>query len=54
MVGAFLPLLIYLGSLAIAFWLALRFVAAHERMAAAQEKAADALVEISRKEGAQT
>ena len=54
MVGIVLTFLIYVGLLGIALWLAWRFVTAHERMAAAQEKSADALIEISRKQGTQT
>jgi hypothetical protein len=50
---AFLPFLIYVGLLGFALWLASRFVTAHERMASAQEKSADALIEISRKQGGQ-
>jgi hypothetical protein len=46
--------LVYLGIAGVVLWLASRFVTAHERMASAQERSADALADIARKPGSET
>ena len=54
MVVLFFAWIAYLAIACLVLWLGMRLVNAHERMAAAQERSADALLEIARKPGSQT
>ena len=51
---AFITRIVYLAIVCFVLWLGMRLVNAHERMAAAQERSADALLEIARKPGSET
>jgi hypothetical protein len=54
MAVACFTLIVYRAIVCFVVWLGMRLVNAHERMAAAQERSADALLEIARKPGSQT
>jgi len=51
---AFIMGIVYLAIVCFMLWLGMRLVNAHERVAAAQERSADALLEIARKPGSET
>ena len=54
--GFFVLLLniVYLGVIGFAFWLMWRLVTALEQVASAQERSANSLAEIAKKQGSQT